>query len=55
MFANPVATAVAIDQIVHHSVILEFDVLSYRTKAAQNHRIEKGSDLQKWLSHDEQE
>ena len=29
------ATAAAIDRVVHHSVILEFDVPSYRTNAAQ--------------------
>ena len=29
------ATAAAIDRIVHHSIILEFDVPSYRTWAAQ--------------------
>ena len=34
IFANPMATA-AIDRVVHHSVILEFDVPSYRTDAAQ--------------------
>ena len=34
-FANPVATAMATDQVVHHSVILEFVVPSYRTNAAQ--------------------
>ena len=26
VFANPMATAAVIDRIVHHSVILEFDV-----------------------------
>ena len=31
------ATA-AIDRVVHHSVILEFDIPSYRTDAAQ-HRV----------------
>ena len=31
IFANPMATAAAIDRIVHHSVILEFDLPSYRT------------------------
>ena len=36
IFANPIATVAAIDRIVHHSVILEFDLLSYRTNAAQN-------------------
>ena len=34
IFANPMATAAAIDRVVHHSVILEFDVPSYRTDAA---------------------
>ena len=30
------ATAAAIDRVVHHSVIAEFDVQSYRTGAAQD-------------------
>ncbi len=35
VFHNPMATAAAIDRLVHHSVILEFDVPSYRTGTAQ--------------------
>ena len=35
IFQNPMATATAIDRVVHHSVILEFDVPSYRTREAQ--------------------
>jgi DNA replication protein DnaC len=35
IFQSPMATAAAIDRIVHHSVIVEFDVPSYRTKQAQ--------------------
>ena len=35
IFANPMAAAVAIDRVVHHSVILEFNVPSYRTGVAQ--------------------
>ena len=35
IFANPMATAAAIDRVVHHSVILEFAVPSYRTGVAQ--------------------
>ena len=35
IFRNPMATAAAIDRIVHHSVILEFDVPSYRTAEAR--------------------
>ena len=33
-FISPVATAAAIDRVVHHSVILELDVSIYRTEAA---------------------
>ena len=51
VFDNPMATAAAIDRIVHHSVILEFDVPSYRTDAAQNRRTENEKlDRQKWLT-----
>ena len=35
IFANPMATAAAIDRVVHRAVILEFDVPSHRTDAAQ--------------------
>lgn len=31
IFQNPMTTAAAIDRLVHHSVILEFNVTSYRT------------------------
>ena len=47
VFANPMATAAAIDRIVHHSVILEFDVPSYRTNAARNRQVDRESDRQK--------
>ena len=57
VFANPMATAAAIDRIVHHSVILEFDVPSYRTAVAQNRQAEDASApakvivaRQKWLT-----
>jgi DNA replication protein DnaC len=36
IFQSPMATAAAIDRVVHHSVIAEFDVQSYRTAAAQD-------------------
>ena len=35
IFKNPMTTAAAIDRLVHHSVILEFDVTSYRAQGAQ--------------------
>ena len=41
IFANPMATAAAIDRVVNHSVILEFDVPSYRTGVAQQRGQEK--------------
>ena len=44
VFANPMATAAAIDRIVHHSVILEFDLPSYRTNEAQNRLTEEEID-----------
>jgi len=34
IFRDQMATAAAIDRLVHHSVLLEFDVLSYRTEHA---------------------
>ena len=40
VFVNPMATAPAIDRIVHHSVILEFDLLSYRTNEAQERQLQ---------------
>ena len=38
---NPMATAAAIERIVHHSVILEFDVPSYRTIEAQGRQLQQ--------------
>ena len=35
IFKNPMTTAAAIDRVVHHSVILEFDVPSFRTEEAR--------------------
>ena len=47
VFANPMATAAALDRIVHHSVILEFDVPSYRTNQDRNLQMEYDSNRQK--------
>jgi DNA replication protein DnaC len=41
IFQNPKATTPVIDRIIHHSVILEFDVPSYWMAAAQGRRQEK--------------
>jgi len=38
IFKNPMTTAAAIDRVVHHAIILEFNVPSYRTKEALNRR-----------------
>ena len=46
IFANPMATAAAIDRVVHHSVILEFDVPSYRTGVAQQRSQSQGVNRQ---------
>ena len=44
------ATVAAIDRIVHHSIILEFDLPSYGTRAAQSRQAEKLSYRQKYLT-----
>ena len=41
IFQNPMATAAAIDRVVHHSSILEFTVPSYRTITAEQNGKEK--------------
>jgi len=38
IFKNPLTTAAAIDRLVHHAVILEFAVPSFRTEDAQKRR-----------------
>ena len=48
--ANPTATATATDRVVHHSVILEFDVPSYRTNAAQQRGQSEEVNRQNWLT-----
>lgn len=42
IFKNPMTTAAAIDRIVHHSVILEFDVQSFRTEDAKKRAPKNG-------------
>ena len=37
VFQDPMSTAAAIDRVVHHSVILELNVRSYRAQAAYQH------------------
>jgi len=38
IFKDPMTTVAAIDRVVHHSVILELNVSSYRMEAAQSRR-----------------
>jgi DNA replication protein DnaC len=42
IFKDPMTAAAAIDRLVHHSVILELNINSYRVEAAKG-REEKGS------------
>ena len=51
VFSNAMATAEAVDRIVHHSVNLEFDLPSYRTNSAQNRLIEEESDRPEELTY----
>ena len=41
IFKDPLTTAAAIDRLVHHSVILELNVASYRMETAKNLRQTK--------------
>ena len=52
IFASPMTTAAAIDRVVHYSVILEFDVPSYRTNAAQQRVQAEEVNRQIWLTRD---
>jgi DNA replication protein DnaC len=42
IFKNPMTTAAAIDRLVHHSVILEFNVPSFRTASATRNASRSG-------------
>jgi len=44
IFKNPMTTAAAIDRVVHHSTILEFDVDSYRTEQATQRQLKEAAD-----------
>ena len=39
IFKDPMTTAAAIDRVVHHSVILELDVHSYRAQVAKRRAL----------------
>jgi DNA replication protein DnaC len=43
IFKDPMTTAAAIDRVVHHSVILELNIPSYRMEAAQKKLKDKES------------
>jgi len=45
IFKDPVMTAATIDRIVHHSIIIELNVLSYRISAAKNRQDDKSNYL----------
>ncbi|MGC9291337.1 MAG: ATP-binding protein [Acidobacteriaceae bacterium] len=38
IFKDPMTTAAAIDRLVHHSVIVELNIPSYRMEAAKKNR-----------------
>ena len=39
IFKDPMTTAAAIDRLVHHSIILELNIPSYRVEQAQKDRV----------------
>jgi len=49
IFKDPMMTAAAVDRIVHHSVILELNIDSYRMNAAKNRKTKEKEAGQKIL------
>ncbi len=43
IFKDPMMTAAAVDRIVHHSVILELNIDSYRMNTAKNRKLKEAS------------
>jgi len=43
IFKDPMVTAAAIDRLVHHCVVLELNIPSYRMEKAKKTRIQKGN------------
>lgn len=43
IFKDPMMTAAAVDRIVHHSVILELNIASYRINTAKNRKLKEAS------------
>ena len=43
IFKDPMMTAAAVDRIVHHSVILELNIASYRMNTAKNRKLKEAS------------
>ncbi len=41
IFKDPMTTAAAIDRLVHHSVILELNITSYRMEAAKSRKTRR--------------
>ena len=41
IFKDPMMTAAAVDRIVHHSVILELNIESYRINSAKKRKFKK--------------
>ena len=47
VFKDPMTTAAAIDRLIHHCMILEIDVPSYRMEYAQNMKSKQGGNHEK--------
>jgi DNA replication protein DnaC len=46
IFKDPLTTAAAIDRLVHHSVILELNLPSYRMEAAKDRQSKNGNETE---------
>lgn len=55
IFKNPMTTAAAIDRLVHHSVILEFDVPSFRAEDARSRAPKSNGSTKEMEENEEKE
>jgi DNA replication protein DnaC len=46
IFKDPMTTAAAIDRLVHHSVIIELNIKSYRTEYAMATKAQSGESVE---------
>ena len=55
IFKDPMTTAAAIDRLVHHSIIIELNIPSYRLEQAKNNLQSMGKDPKEELTKNQEQ